>query len=93
MALTLIRPDHDVWKPGEHNGTSRGHNPAFVTRARALELFWSDRSLENRISALGERVRSPRPLLGTSRPPRAGGVRPGPALRLPRFAREVCDAA
>ncbi|MEU9033396.1 aminotransferase class III-fold pyridoxal phosphate-dependent enzyme [Streptomyces sp. NPDC048352] len=24
MALTLIRPDYDVWKPGEHNGTFHG---------------------------------------------------------------------
>ena len=31
LALTLIRPDLDIWKPGEHNGTFRGFNPAFVT--------------------------------------------------------------
>ncbi|MGH3851023.1 MAG: aspartate aminotransferase family protein, partial [Pseudonocardiaceae bacterium] len=30
MALTLIRPELDVWEPGEHNGTFRGNNPAFV---------------------------------------------------------------
>ncbi|MFF4307891.1 Helicase associated domain protein [Streptomyces sp. NPDC001601] len=46
MALTSMRPEHDMWKPGEHNGTFRGYNPAFVTAARALELFWSDGSLE-----------------------------------------------
>lgn len=37
MALTLMRPEYDVWRPGEHNGTFRGYNPAFVTAARALE--------------------------------------------------------
>ncbi len=42
MALTLIRPDLDVWEPGEHNGTFRGHNPAFVTGRAALEKFWAD---------------------------------------------------
>jgi diaminobutyrate-2-oxoglutarate transaminase len=42
MALTLIRPDLDVWEPGEHNGTFRGHNLAFVTAAAALERFWAD---------------------------------------------------
>ncbi|MFF9220325.1 aminotransferase class III-fold pyridoxal phosphate-dependent enzyme [Streptomyces viridosporus] len=31
MALTLSRPRYDMWKPGEHNGTFRGYNPAFVT--------------------------------------------------------------
>ncbi len=44
MALTLIKPEHDVWAPGEHNGTFRGNNPAFVTGAAALEL-WTDRAL------------------------------------------------
>lgn len=42
MALTLIRPELDVWEPGEHNGTFRGHNLAFVTATAALEKFWSD---------------------------------------------------
>ncbi|BAC67955.1 hypothetical protein SAVERM_246 [Streptomyces avermitilis MA-4680 = NBRC 14893] len=37
MALTLLRPEYDVWKPGEHNGAFRGYNPAFLTGARALE--------------------------------------------------------
>lgn len=40
MAVTLIRPDLDVWEPGEHNGTFRGNNHAFVTAAAALEYFW-----------------------------------------------------
>src|SRR4051812_12497396 len=32
LALTLIRPDLDVWSPGEHNGTFRGLNLAFRDR-------------------------------------------------------------
>ena len=27
MAITLMRPELDVWEPGEHNGTFRGNNP------------------------------------------------------------------
>ncbi len=42
LALTLIRPELDVWSPGEHSGTFRGNNPAFVTGAAALEEFWGD---------------------------------------------------
>lgn len=42
MALTLLRPELDVWAPGEHNGTFRGHNPAFITATKALETFWSN---------------------------------------------------
>jgi diaminobutyrate-2-oxoglutarate transaminase len=45
LAVTLMRPEHDVWQPGEHNGTFRGHNPAFVTAAASLEHYWSDASL------------------------------------------------
>lgn len=48
MALTLFRPELDVWEPGEHNGTFRGHNPAFVTGAAALEKFWSDDVLDRK---------------------------------------------
>lgn len=42
LAVTLIRPDLDQWEPGEHNGTFRGNNHAFVTAAAALEFFWAD---------------------------------------------------
>jgi diaminobutyrate-2-oxoglutarate transaminase len=42
LALTLFKPEHDVWVPGEHNGTFRGQNPSFVTGKTALERFWSD---------------------------------------------------
>ena len=42
FAGLLIRPDLDVWKPAEHNGTFRGNNHAFVTARIALEKFWSD---------------------------------------------------
>jgi diaminobutyrate-2-oxoglutarate transaminase len=39
MALTLIRPSLDVWQPGEHTGTFRGNQLAFVTGAVAISLF------------------------------------------------------
>lgn len=42
MAVTLIRRDLDLWKPGEHNGTFRGNCHAFVTAAAALETYWRD---------------------------------------------------
>lgn len=41
MSLLLIRPDLDVWKPGEHTGTFRGNNLAFVTGSEALG-YWED---------------------------------------------------
>ncbi|GAB3552395.1 diaminobutyrate-2-oxoglutarate transaminase [Actinopolyspora lacussalsi] len=46
MSLCLFRPELDVWEPGEHNGTFRGNNPAFVTAAAALGTYWADDELE-----------------------------------------------
>jgi diaminobutyrate-2-oxoglutarate transaminase len=65
MSLLLIRPQIDVWEPGEHNGTFRGNNYAFVTANAALESYWSDPQfklllannclfLDRRISALAD---------------------------------------
>jgi diaminobutyrate-2-oxoglutarate transaminase len=42
LSMVLLKPEHDVWKPGQHNGTFRGNNMAFVTAAAALNHFWSD---------------------------------------------------
>ncbi|HET7634153.1 MAG TPA: diaminobutyrate--2-oxoglutarate transaminase [Burkholderiales bacterium] len=41
MALTLIRPELDIWQPGAHSGTFRGHNLAFVTAAETLVRYWT----------------------------------------------------
>ncbi|RCW43536.1 diaminobutyrate aminotransferase [Halopolyspora algeriensis] len=56
LAITLIKSEHDVWEPGEHNGTFRGNNPAFVTGAEALRQYWSDDTLEKSTLAKGHRV-------------------------------------
>lgn len=42
LSLVLLKPEHDVWKPGQHNGTFRGNNMAFITAAAALDHYWSD---------------------------------------------------
>ncbi|WP_147802199.1 diaminobutyrate--2-oxoglutarate transaminase [Alkalicoccus halolimnae] len=48
LAITLIKPELDDWIPGEHNGTFRGNNMAFVTAAEAL-TFWKDAAFEKNI--------------------------------------------
>ena len=50
LALVLIKPELDQWAPGEHNGTFRGHCPAFVTATAALSL-WKDDHLERAVFA------------------------------------------
>ncbi|MEV6778577.1 diaminobutyrate--2-oxoglutarate transaminase [Streptomyces syringium] len=56
MSLTLFRPELDVWEPGEHNGTFRGNNPAFVTAAAALDTYWADGQLEKQTLVRGEQI-------------------------------------
>ncbi|WP_221586084.1 diaminobutyrate--2-oxoglutarate transaminase [Microbacterium sp. G2-8] len=58
MALTLVRPELDVWEPGEHNGTFRGLAPAFVTAAEAIRTFWSDDALQNSTRDKGAYIES-----------------------------------
>lgn len=50
MAITLLKPELDLWKPAEHTGTFRGNNLAFTTAAAALRLF-DELGLEERVSA------------------------------------------
>ncbi|HGH6024807.1 TPA: diaminobutyrate--2-oxoglutarate transaminase [Vibrio mimicus] len=56
MALVLLKPELDQWKPGEHNGTFRGNNHAFVTATRALEAYWANEDFQNHITARSEQV-------------------------------------
>jgi diaminobutyrate-2-oxoglutarate transaminase len=37
MSLLLLKPELDIWEPGEHNGTFRGNQLAFVGGTAALE--------------------------------------------------------
>lgn len=39
LSLTTFRRELDVWAPGEHTGTFRGNQFAFVAAAAALELW------------------------------------------------------
>lgn len=56
MAITLIKPQHDIWGPGEHNGTFRGNNLAFVAATEALE-YWRTGELERQAAAHAGTIR------------------------------------
>lgn len=56
MSLVLMRPGLDIWKPGEHSGTFRGNNLAFITAARALETFWADDAFSTDIQRKAQRT-------------------------------------
>ncbi|HPJ84528.1 MAG TPA: diaminobutyrate--2-oxoglutarate transaminase [Methanothrix sp.] len=57
LSVVLMKPELDQWKPGEHNGTFRGNNLAFVTARAALEEYWRDDTFEREVKRKGEIVR------------------------------------
>jgi diaminobutyrate-2-oxoglutarate transaminase len=57
MALVLIRPEVDAWAPGEHNGTFRGNNLAFVAATAALHAYWADDALSRAVDRRSAYVR------------------------------------
>ncbi len=57
MTVVLIRPELDRWNPGEHSGTFRGNNLAFVAGAEAMS-YWEDDQLSRHTVELGRAVAS-----------------------------------
>ncbi len=58
MALVLMKPEHDVWDVGAHNGTFRGNNLAFVTATETLRKFWDDDVFQDDIERKGAIIES-----------------------------------
>ncbi|WP_400162084.1 diaminobutyrate--2-oxoglutarate transaminase [Brevibacillus sp. TJ4] len=97
MALTLIKPEFDQWLPGEHNGTFRGNNLAFVTGAAAL-AYWESDEFEQEIAqkaaflAKGiEHLLEKYPRLEGER--RGRGLMQGIYCKKAGFAESVCRTA
>lgn len=95
LAITLLRPELDAWQPGEHNGTFRGHNPAFVTATAALAHFWADDQLARAVAAKAELVRARLDKLapGCDAQVRGRGLIQGLACADPSLARQICQRA
>lgn len=55
LSIVLISPRYDIWEPGEHNGTFRGNNLAFVSGRAALS-FWRDEAFLARLGQSIERL-------------------------------------
>lgn len=56
FAVVLFKPELDQWKPGEHNGTFRGNNLAFVTAKMAIDEYWSDTTFASEIKMKGRYI-------------------------------------
>lgn len=57
MSVVLMKSELDEWKPGEHNGTFRGNNLAFVSAAAAIELYWQDVSMTREVNRKSQLIR------------------------------------
>ena len=58
MALLLFKPDLDQWKPGEHTGTFRGNNLAFVASKVTIDNYWQNDDLSNAVKYKEKILRS-----------------------------------
>ena len=56
LAITLFKPELDVWTPGEHNGTFRGNQLAFVAAKGGIE-YMLDNNIESEVRRKGEIVK------------------------------------
>lgn len=98
FAITLMRPELDIWKPGEHNGTFRGNNHAFVTAAAALETFWSDDALMSEVAEKAEYIHRRFADIAKRREDqivevRGRGMMQGLVFRDPSVTGEICKTA
>lgn len=48
LALVLLKPELDIWSPGEHNGTFRGNQLAFIGGAKAISL-WGEENIQSQV--------------------------------------------
>lgn len=97
MAITLLKPELDIWEPGEHNGTFRGNNMAFITAAEALS-YWENDELCRHVERHGETVRLFLEDLIKTYPNMKGEVRgrglmQGIAFGIEGLATKVCKTA
>lgn len=98
LSLTLFKPEHDVWGPGEHNGTFRGFNPGFVTAAAAFDHFWRDDKLQIHTSERADQLERSLKIMaeryaahGTE--VKGRGLARGLAFEDPEVTSSICSAA
>lgn len=97
MAITLIKPEYDQWEPGEHNGTFRGNNLAFITATEALN-YWDTDDFSNDIKERAAFLRNEAATLIENYPElngeaRGRGLMQGIAVQVDGLASKICAAA
>jgi len=97
MAITLIKPEFDQWSPGEHNGTFRGNNLAFIGATEAL-TNWETDAFAKDIQKKGKILRTAIESIIEGYPALEGeargrGLMQGIAIGESALAGEICAAA
>lgn len=57
MAIMLMKPELDIWTPGEHNGTFRGNQLSFVAAKAGIE-YMVDNRVDEQARAKGEIIKN-----------------------------------
>lgn len=97
MAVTLIKPEYDKFEPGEHNGTFRGNNLAFITATEALNNWTNDdltkeiKEKAKLIKAFTKKIVEKYPAYDLEQ--RGRGLMQGIAINEEGLATEVCAQA
>lgn len=97
MALTLIKKEYDVWEPGEHNGTFRGNNLAFVAATEALS-YWETNEFTKEIDKKAQLMNNFIHHVVENFPElkaecRGRGLMQGVACGVDRVAEKICEEA
>lgn len=95
MAITLFKPELDIWSPGEHNGTFRGVQLSLVAAKAGLEIMLKDK-VEEQVQRKENIVRKflekeVEPLLGDNQEIRGIGLIFGIEFGDGKLARKVLD--
>ena len=95
LSLVLLKPEIDVFKPGEHNGTFRGFQPSMVTAKAGLEFMLNNNieaEVKRKEKILSEFLEKEiRPLLGQTMDIRGLGLIWGIDYKNGKIARQVLD--
>lgn len=96
LSLVLFRRDLDIWKAGQHTGTFRGNNLAFVTASVALD-YWKDDRFSGEIFRKGDILSRRLNAISAKYPQlnaevRGRGFIYGMAVEPPEIAREISMA-
>ena len=97
MAITLIKPEYDVWEPGEHNATFRGNNLAFLAATEAL-THWENDELSKAVQEKAEILTDKIKLWVKNYPElkaeaRGRGLMQGIAIHVDGMADDICGEA